>query len=172
MAIMCTRPLQQELVKAGEQWPARRRPRAEPEGRLGNWAATVVPDVTPALVVAVEERSSLTLLVRLRPVKSLRRRLADALRRALTARGVTNLAAAAESKVVEDASFTTFRNHPELKSALEFAAFETACHVDEQQTAESVQEMLEGSPHATVIPLTPSEVIMTLFDVPAAQSAS
>lgn len=170
-AIMCTRPLQQELVKAGQQWPGGRRPRAEPEGRLGNWAATVVSDLAPPLVVAVEARSSLTLLVRLRPAQSLRRRLADAVRRALTARGVTDLAACAEAKVVEDASFTMFRNNPELRSALEFAAFETACHVGERQDAESVQEMLEGSPHA-VTPLAPTDVIRRLFDVPPEQSPS
>jgi hypothetical protein len=171
-AIMCTRPLQQALVQAGEQWPERRRrPTAEPEGRLGNWAATVVLDLTPPLVVAVEERSSLTLLVRLRPVRSFRRRLANAVRRALTARGLTDLAADAQAMLVEDASFTMFRNNPDLRSALEFAAFETACHVGEQQDAESVQEMLEGSPH-TVTPLAPTDVIRRLFDVPVEQGPS
>lgn len=167
-AIMCTRPLQQALVKPGERWPGRRRPNAESEGRLGNWAATVVSDLAPPLVVAVEERSSLTVLVRMRPIKSFRRRLADAVRRALTARGVTDLAADAEAMLVEDASFTMFRNNPNLRSALEFATFETACHVGERQNAESVQEMLEGSPH-TVTPVAPTEVIRRLFDVPAEQ---
>ena len=41
-------------------------------------------------------------------------------------------AARAEAKLVENASFTIFRNNPELRWALEFAAFETACHVGEQ----------------------------------------
>lgn len=167
-AIMCTRILQQVLVKAGEQWTGPRHVKTEPEQqRLGNLAATVVTDLTPPLVVAVEERSSLTLLVRLKPVKSLRWRLADALLGALTARGVARGAAAAEAKRARTASFTIFRNNPHLRSALEFAAFETAGHVGERQDAESVQEMLEGSPHTTSVPLTPSDVIRRLFDVTA-----
>jgi hypothetical protein len=121
--------------------------------------------------VAVEERSSLTLLVRLRLVKSLRRRLADAVRCALTTRGVTDLAAHAEAKVAGDASLTMFRNNPELRDAPEFAAFETACHVGEQQDAESVMEMLEESPH-TVTPLAPTDVIRRLFDLPAERCPS
>ncbi len=164
--IMCTRTLQQTLVKAGQQWAALRRSRTEPEGRLGNWAATVVMDLTPPLVVTVEERSSLTLLITLKPVKSLRLRLAEALRLALVARRVADGAAAAEAKRVESASFTMLRDKPELRDALEFAAFETACHVGERQDAASVQEMLEESPHTTVVPLMPTDVIERLFGLP------
>jgi hypothetical protein len=170
-AIMCTRTLQQVLVKAGEQWTGPRAEKTEPERRLGNWAATVVTDLTPPLVIATEERSSLTLLVRLTPVKSLRRRLADALLVALTARGVADDAAGAEAKRVQEASFTMFRNNPQLRKALEFAAFETASHVNERQDAESVQEMLEENPHTAVVPLTPSDVIRRLFDVPTPAEA-
>ena len=68
------------------------------------------PDLVPAVVVAVNEKTCLTLVLPLFPVKDLRRRLSVALRQALRRRNVRDGRIAVECEDLTSASFVRLRN--------------------------------------------------------------
>jgi len=80
---------------------------------LGDWAATLA---TRQFVVAIEERTCLTLVVRLLPVAGLRHRPAAALRLALEDCRVSSDAIEYECDALERARFLG-RRHPALSRA-------------------------------------------------------
>jgi len=145
-AVMCTSKLQKALVQAGHNWTRGNAPEAKGPGRLGNWAATLV-DEGRAMVVAVNEKTCLTLVLPLAPAKSLRKRLSAALRQALRRRNVRDGQIAVECEELASAQFVRLRN-VRLAEALEFAAFETAAHGAKGQHDRSIQDMLNTYPHS------------------------
>ncbi len=146
IAIMCTLKLQRALVQGGQAWTRGKAPDVQPSGRLGNWAATLV-DEGRKLVVAINERTGLTLVLPFRPSGTLRNRLAATLRDALVDRRVHLAEASDECREVRTAAFARLRN-PALSDALDFAAFEAACHgTGGRQDNRSIQDMLNEYPY-------------------------
>jgi hypothetical protein len=141
--------------------------RREPEGkaslqalpRLGDWAGILV-DKT--LVVAIEERTCLTLVFRLRPIAGFRDRFAAALRLGLQDRRVAEAAIEVECRAVRDAVFVR-RRHPALAEALEFPKLEAGAHAGGGQEEASVQDMLNEYPYGECPASWPKEAVTMLF---------
>jgi hypothetical protein len=136
--------------------------------RLGDWAAQ------PAgreFVVAIEERTCLTLVVRLRPVAGFRGRLAAALRRALEDARVSSDAIERECEALERARFLS-RRHSALREAMKFAGMEAGAHAEGGQPEDSVQAMLNTFPYGECEASCPTEAVAALFGVSALSSSA
>jgi hypothetical protein len=135
--------------------------KASPERpvRLGDWAAVLV-DKT--VVVAIEERTCLTLVFQIRPLVGFRDRFAAALRRGLHDRRVAPEAIELECRAVHEAVLVR-RRHPALVEALEFAEFEAGAHVGCGQEGGSVQDMLKEYPYGGCPTSCPKSAVTMLF---------
>ena len=126
---------------------------------LGDWAATLAG---LEFMVAIEERTCLTLVVRLRPLDGIRDRLAAALRLALEGCGVSPEAVGRECEAFEQARFLR-RRHPALCEAIGFAEIEAGAHADGGQPEDSVQAMLNTCPYGECGASCPDEAVAALF---------
>jgi hypothetical protein len=129
--------------------------------RLGDWAAQLAGR---EFAVAIEERTCLTLVVRLLPVADFRGRLAAALRLALADAGVSSDAIGRECKALERARFL-IRRHPALREAMAFAVIEAGAHAEGGQPEDSVQAMLNTYPYGECEASCPNEAVAALFSV-------
>jgi len=161
-AIMCTRKFEEALARAGHPWGAKGRPRTPGPGRLGDWAATLVSE-NRELVVALEERTRLSLVVPFLPTEDVPRRFAGALRAALRRLGVRSELVEIECVQIEVAGIMRIRNR-QLSDDLEFAEFETACHGDSQDR-ESIEDMLNAYPYSATDPEGAAAAVRTIFGV-------
>jgi hypothetical protein len=156
VTVMCSSALYRAI---GE----RRTPtgQASPERpvRLGDWAAILVDDT---VVVAIEERTHLTLVFQIRPLIGFRDRFAAALRRGLQDRRVAPEAVERECRAVHEAVLVR-RRHPALVEALEFAEIEAGAHVDGGQEEASVQDMLNEYPYSGCPASCPKDAVTLLF---------
>ena len=162
VAIMCTGRLMKAVVGGGLPRGAARRPKASGPERLGSWAATVVDEGD--IAVAINERTYLTLVVRLLPVASFRERFVDCLRAALHDLGVHEDAVDVECSALREAPFVRLRN-PELSDALAFAEMEAGAHVEGGQDEVSVRDMLNTYPYGGCGASCPVEAVSKLFGV-------
>jgi len=133
--------------------------------RLGDWAAMLVDKTA---VVAIEERTCLTLVFKIRPLVGFRDRFAAALRRGLRDRRVAPEAIELECRAVHDALLVR-RRHPALVEALEFAEFEAGAHVDGGQEEASAQDMLNEYPYGGCPASRPKDAVTMLFAGRAAE---
>jgi hypothetical protein len=136
--------------------------------RLGDWAAQLAGR---KFVVAIEERTCLTLVVRLLPVAGFRGRLAAALRLALEDARVSSDAIERECEALERARFLS-RRHPALCGAMTFAEMEAAAHAEGGQPEDSVQAMLNTFPYGECEASCPNEAVAALFGVSASSSSA
>ena len=132
---------------------------SEDESRLGDWAAIRAGQ---KFVVAIEERTCLTLVFRIEPIAGLRSRFAEALRRALLGCGVSPDAIERECKALRAASFVR-RRHAALVGALEFAEEEALSHLELGQDEVSAQDMLNEYPYDECPEPCPTEAVGLLF---------
>jgi hypothetical protein len=164
--IMCT----QKLLRALQ----RRSPRAvEAHDRLvsgtvlGNWAATLSRLNRRDLVIALNERTYLTLVFPLMPREAFRSNFASALGQVLDDHGVERETAVRECAEVEVARLASLAD-PALATALDNAEFicslEAACDND----LGSVQARLNDFPHPNRDPCAASEAVILLFAALAA----
>jgi hypothetical protein len=130
-----------------------------PPVRLGNWAAIPAGE---DLLVAIEVKTCLTLVTRIRPVVGLRDRLAAALRRSLVNCRVSPEVIEPECRGVRQALFVKGRN-PALAEALGFAQIEGQAHAEGGQCEESVQDMLNEYPYGECPASCPREAVAILF---------
>jgi hypothetical protein len=128
---------------------------------LGDWAATLA---VREFVVAIGERTCLTLVVRLLPVVGLRDRIAAALRLALEDCRVPSDAIERECDALERAQFLG-RRHSALREAMAFAEMEVGAHAEGGQPEETVQAMLNTYPHGECEASCPIEAVSVLFGV-------
>jgi hypothetical protein len=156
VTVMCSSALYRAL---GERRAPEGKASPERPVRLGDWAAILV-DKT--VVVAIEERTGLTLVLKIRPLVGFRDRFAAALRRGLQDRRVAPEAIELECRAVHDALLVR-RRHPALVEALEFAEFEAGTHVDGGQQEASVQDMLNEYPDSGCQPSCPKDAVTMLF---------
>jgi hypothetical protein len=143
----------------GPRTAGRALPTTDGQGRLGDWAAILAERT---FVVAIEERTCLTLVFRLRPIAGLRNRFAEALRRALAECGVPPGAIEGECAALRAASFVR-RRHAALVGALEFAGEEALSHLDLGQDEASAQDMLNEYPYEECPAPCPKEAVGQLF---------
>jgi len=160
VTIMCRSRLQKAIVGAGLPWGRSSRLRVTGPERLGSWAASLVDE--GRFVVALNERTCLTLVVALQPPESFRERFVDSLRAALLDLGVQEDAAEVECGALREASFVRLRA-PELAEDLDFAEFEAEAHLEEGQDALSVQDMLNTYPYAECGDSYPAVAVPLLF---------
>lgn len=154
--IRCSSELHAALGRVAERKPSSRQ---DAPARLGNWAAILGGR---ALVIAIEERTCLTLVFRLKPVAGLRNRLDQALRQALLTCGVSPDAIESECEAIRGASFVR-RRHPALVDALEFAEEEGMSHAELGQSEVSVQDMLNEFPYGECPASCPKEAVRLRF---------
>jgi hypothetical protein len=166
VAIMCTLKLKKALKGAG-QLGRNAKPEAATGARLGNWAATVIREGKTDLVVALNERSYLTVVFRLRPLRTFRRSFVDALATALVDHGVPKPLIRRECAQLEAAAMTRLRDGA-LRGAVDAASYiagiETCYHDDLRDVQWNVNQL----PHGTVKPCVPTEGVRVLFGVPQA----
>ena len=163
VTITCSSKLHAALSEGGvlEGEPA-----PGPTVRLGNWAAI------PAggdLLVAIEVKTCLTLVTRIRPVAGLRDRLAAALRRSLINCRMSPEVIEPECRGLRQALFVRGRN-PALAEALGFAKIEGQAHVEGGQYEESVQDMLNEYPYGECPASCATEAVAMLFQPPVCPS--
>ncbi len=163
VTITCSSKLHAALSEGGvlEGEPA-----PGPTVRLGNWAAI------PAggdLLVAIEVKTCLTLVTRIRPVAGVRDRLAAALRRSLINCRMSPEVIEPECRGLRQALFVRGRN-PALDEALGFAKIEGQAHVEGGQDEESVQDMLNEYPYGECPASCATEAVAMLFQPPACSS--
>jgi hypothetical protein len=156
VSVMCTSTLHRALADGGVP---KRIPARGASARLGNWAAILADR---KLVVAIEERTCLTLVLRLRPIAGFRDRIAAALRLALSGCQVSPRAIERDCTALHEASFMG-RRHPALVEDLRFAEVECLAHVDIGQDEDSVQDMLNEYPHAGCSASCPKKAVALLF---------
>ena len=137
-----------------------------PTVRLGNWAAIAAGG---DLLVAIEVKTCLTLVTRIRPVAGLRDRLAAALRRSLVNGRVSPEVIEPECRGLRQALFVRGRN-PALAEALGFAKIEGQAHVEGGQHEESVQDMLNEYPYGECPASCATEAVAMLFQPPVCPS--
>lgn len=137
-----------------------------PTVRLGHWAA--IP-ARGDLLIAIEMKTCLTLVTRVRPVAGLRDRLAAALRRSLVNCRVSPEVIEPECRGLRQARFVRGRN-PALAEALGFARIEAQAHVEGGQYDESVQDMLNEYPYGECPAPCATEAVAILFQAPARPS--
>ena len=156
VTVMCSSALYRAI---GERRAPKGQASPERPVRLGDWAAILV-DKT--VVVAIEERTCLTLVFQIRPLVGFRDRFAAALRRGLQDRRVAPEAIELECRAVHEAVLVR-RRHPALVEALEFAEFEVGAHVDGGQEEGSVQNMLNEYPYSGCPASCPKDAVTMLF---------
>lgn len=146
--IMCTQKLLKALGHTG------RRPHVEtvmstPPQQLGNWALRSVRDEGRELVLALEERTYLTVVFPLIPVDSFRSRFSAAIREALTDLGVPPATIATEIVPIELVPLATLTDRALARSLSDleyFAQIELSYSSDLRR----VQRNLNEVPHANV----------------------
>ncbi len=130
-----------------------------PTVRLGNWVAVLAGG---GLLVAIEEKTCLTLVTGIRPVAGLRDRLVAALRHSLVNCGVSPAAIEPECSGLHQALFVEGRNST-LAEALGFAKIEAQAHEEGGQDEESIQDMLNEYPYGECPSSCPTEAVAMLF---------
>ena len=137
-----------------------------PTVRLGHWAAVPAGE---DLLVAIEEKTCLTLVTRIRPVAGLRARLAEALRRSLINSGVSPEDIEPECRGIHQARIVRGRN-PALVEALGFAQFEGQGALKGGRTKRPFKTCSTRYPYGECPASCPTEALAMLFQPPVCVS--
>ena len=165
--ILCT----ERLLRRLRPRPARSRDTNGPlvSGTvLGNWAATVARLKRRDLVIALNDRTYLTLLFPFARPDAFRSDFADALGRALRDHDVPRDVAVREGAEIEVARFARLTDRL-LRTALDNAEFICGIEMDYEDDLREVQAALNEFPHPNREPSVPTEAVLLLFAVLAAR---
>ena len=130
---------------------------------LGSWAARTFKVDGHALVLALNERTYLTVVFPVEPRDTFRSRFADALRMALQDLGVPLGSGVLESSAVEVAPLARLTDRTLLTALSDlqfFCEIELAYHADFR----TVQRNLNQLPHPDRSPCVPADAVAELFD--------
>jgi hypothetical protein len=130
--------------------------------RLGNWAATRRRFVGRDLVMALEQRTYLTLVFPLWPRAGFRARFADALAAALEDLGVPEDLATPERRPIEAAPLALLADRTLLRS-LDDVEFICGIELMYHDDLRRVQRNLNDFPHPRRDPCVPVEAVARLF---------
>jgi hypothetical protein len=160
--IMCTQNFWRALRRSGRPPVQVDEPLVQ-DAILGNWAAKVFKVDGRDLVLALNERTYLTVVFPLAPRDGFRSRFGEAVRTALQDLGVPLHSRVAESSAVEIQPLVrlTDRSLVSVLNDLQFfCEIELGYHAD----LRTVQYNLNQAPHAGLSPCVPAEAVAELFD--------
>lgn len=161
--ILCTQKLLTALDMA-ERPIGSPRQRRLPHLRLGNWAATRRRFDGRDLVIAMEQRTCLTLAFPLWPRAGFRPRFADALAEALVDLGVPKGLAIPERGAIDAAPLGLLADSS-LAASLDDVAYMCGIELLYHDDLRRVQRNLNDFPHARCNPHVPVDGIARLFAV-------
>ncbi len=167
--IMCTRTLLKALEHRGRRGFETDRPLVSGT-LLGNWAATVARLKRRTLVLALNERTYLTLVFPLVPRHAFRSNFATALTEALEDHHVPRDTAVRESAELEVSHLVPLRD-PTLATALDNVEFICDVELDYTDDLRDVQTSLNEFPHPNREPCAATEAVVLLFAAAAASHA-
>ena len=130
--------------------------------RLGNWAATRHRFVGRDLVIALEQRTCLTLVFPLWPRAGFRARFADALAAALADLGVPEDLATPERGSIEAAPLALLADRT-LVGSLDDVEFICGIELMYHDDLRRVQRNLNDFPHPRRDPCVPADAVARLF---------
>ncbi len=160
-AIMCTPALTKILKDAGKPcvhpfigWV--------PRPLLRNWAATIIRAEGTDLVVALNERSYLTVVFPLEPIAAFRRTFTEALTLALFDHGIPAARIPGECAQVEAAPIVPLHDRT-LRTAIGTAAFIAETEILCCDSLREVQWNVNQFPHECLEPLVPTQRVQLLY---------
>ena len=159
--IMCTQKLWRALGNSGQP-PVGPAETSVPGAVLGSWALRSFHYNRKGLVLALEERTYLTLVVSLAPRDGFRRRFAEALGNGLTDLGVPAAHIDLEVMVVDCLPLARL-NDRSMAGALNQLEFLAHCELDYVSDLRRVQRNLNEVPHVNRDPCVPLEAVAQLF---------
>lgn len=167
--IMCTQKLWRRLGYAGPP-PSPVSEPLFPGTSLGSWAAKVFRYCRRDLVIALNERTYLTLLFSLAPRAQFRLHFAAALADVLEDLGVPGAIGRAESAAVEFEPLARLTNRS-MSGTLNDLQFHCGVELEYHDELRTVQRNLNEIPHANRDPCVPSDAVRRLFEaIPASRS--
>ena len=167
--IMCTQKLWRALRQPGQP------PRDVAEPRihgvvLGSWATKVFRVHRRDLVVALDERTYLTVVFPLAPRTQFRRNFADALTAALVDLGVPDGLAHVEAAALDFEPFARLTNQS-MAGTLNDLEFHCALELEYHDDLRRVQRNLNEMPHVNRDPCVPMDAVARVFSAARAQPA-
>jgi hypothetical protein len=158
---MCTRKLWRALGHGGQP-PPHAAPSLIPGVALGGWAAKVFRSEGRDLVVALEQRTYLTLAFPLAPRTSFRANFATALGAILSDLGVPDELVQAESAAVDFMPLTRLTDRI-LTGSLNDIEFHCGIELLYHDDLRRVQRNLNDIPHVNREPCVPVDAVAQLF---------
>ena len=162
--IMCTQKLLNALGKRGQPLGKAVEPQL-PGVRLGSWAATKCRFDRRDLVIALEQRTYLTLVFPLAPRTGFRARFADALAALLADLGVPEDVVHAERSAIDFEPFSRLADR-KLVGALDDVEFVCGIELSYHDDLRRVQRNLNEFPHAGLDVYVPLAAIARMFANP------
>ena len=167
--IMCTQTLWRRLGNRGRPPSSAAQP-VIPGALLGSWAAKVFRPAGRDLVIALNERTYLTVVFRLSPRKEFRTRFSSAVANALADLEMPDAVVRAESTAVEFQPLASLAS-PSLARALHDLEFFCRIELDYHDDLRKVQRNLNEVPHPYRNPCVASAAVIELFEaVPLGRS--
>jgi hypothetical protein len=130
---------------------------------LGSWALKSVKFDQRELVVALNERTYLTLVFPLLPREGFRARFAEALRSALEDIGVAEESVSLETAAIDLLPFARLTKRP-LRAALDTVEYFGTLELEYSNDLRRVQSNLNEFPHADLDAYLPTEAVTRLFE--------
>lgn len=160
--IMCTQKLWRRLGNVGRAPPNVPEPLV-PGVSLGSWAAKVFRFERRDLVIALNERTYLTIVFPLAPRTTFRSNLANALADALEDLGMSQAIVRAESGAVEFEPLARLTNRT-MNGTLNDLEFHCGIELEYHNDLRTVQRNLNDIPHVNRDPCVPVDAVSQLFD--------
>lgn len=160
--IMCTHKLWQRLGYAGRP-PSQVSEPLIHDVSLGSWAAKVFRCARRDLVIALNERTYLTLLFPLAPRRQFRLHFASALANVLEDVGVSEAIVRSESAAVEFEPLARLTNRS-MAGTLNDLEFHCGIEVEYHDDLRTVQRNLNEIPHVNRDPCVPIDAVSRLFE--------
>jgi len=162
--IMCTQKLLNALGNRGRPLGEAVEPQL-PGVRLGSWAATVCRFGRRDLVIAIDQRTYLTLVFPLAPRAGLRARFADALAALLTDLGMPEDVVRAERSAIAFEPLARLADR-KLVGSLDDVEFVCGIELMYHDDLRHVQRNLNEFPHPGRDPCVPLEAVARMFANP------
>jgi hypothetical protein len=163
--IMCKQTLWRRLGKKGSPPSSAAEP-VIPGASLGSWAAKSFRPAGKDLVIALNERTYLTVVFPLSPRKDFRANFARAVADALTDLGMPEAIVQAESTAVEFQPFACLTS-PSVARALDDLEFFCRIELDYHSDLRKVQRNLNDVPHPDRKPCVAVDAVNELFEAVA-----
>jgi hypothetical protein len=167
--IMCTQELWRRLGYAGRP-PSQVSEPLIHGASLGSWAAKVFRRDRRDLVIALNERTYLTLLFPLAPRQQFRSHFANALANVLEDLGVSEAIVRSESAAVDFEPLARLTNRS-MTGTLNDLEFHCGIELEYHDGLRTVQRNLNEIPHVNRDPCVPIDAVRRLFEAAAVRQS-